>query len=85
MCIFIRICEIIFLVGGPWKVLEKRLKFFCMNPVILYVIEPVSPSVRKVNTQMVMSCDVMQIKDVLLLGVRLNKFSNCIAVFLIRV
>ena len=22
----------IFLVGGPWKVLEKWLNFFCMNP-----------------------------------------------------
>ena len=48
-------------------------------------MEPVSPSVRKVNTQIDMSCDVLQIKDVLLLDVRLNKFSYCIAVFLIRV
>ena len=38
MCIFCRICEIIFLVGGPWKsnvILEKSLRNgcnFCMNP-----------------------------------------------------
>ena len=36
---FCTICEIIFLVGGPWKsnvVLEKSLKngcIFCMNPI----------------------------------------------------
>ena len=30
---FTVICENMFLVGGPWKVLEKWLHFFCVNPV----------------------------------------------------
>ena len=35
MCIFVQ-SEIIFLVGGPLKVLEKWLHFFSMNPVTQY-------------------------------------------------
>ena len=56
---FCTVCEIIFLVGGPWKVLKKWLQFFVWTLVRKQrkIIEN-QPRLKNFNLNLILTCNI---------------------------